>query len=111
MQSWVGIGSWDSPQRLHMLVLIRDWLLAGVSSPWLPSLGGDCNQNKQNTLVRVESQQPCSTAPSTERSQQGGRVQWGEDAQGSSLPKRKAAHAAQALRTQLLLSPANIQET
>ena len=26
-----------------MLVLIRDWLLAGVSSPWLPSLGGDCS--------------------------------------------------------------------
>lgn len=25
----------------HMLVLIRDWLFAGVSSPWLPSLGGD----------------------------------------------------------------------
>lgn len=25
-----------------MLVLIRDWLLAGVSSPWLPSRGGDC---------------------------------------------------------------------
>lgn len=28
----------------HMLVLILDWLLAGVSSPWLPSLGGDCNK-------------------------------------------------------------------
>ena len=27
----------------HMLVLIRDWLLAGVSSPWLPSRGGDCS--------------------------------------------------------------------
>jgi hypothetical protein len=27
-----------------MLVLIRDWLLAGVSSPWLPSLGGDCGE-------------------------------------------------------------------
>lgn len=24
------------------MVLIRDWLLAGVSSPWLPSRGGDC---------------------------------------------------------------------
>ena len=27
--------------RSHMLVLILVWLLAGVSSPWLPSLGGD----------------------------------------------------------------------
>lgn len=29
-----------------MLVLIRDWLLAGVSSPWLPSRGGDCRGDK-----------------------------------------------------------------
>lgn len=27
--------------QTHMLVLILVWLLAGVSSPWLPSLGGD----------------------------------------------------------------------
>lgn len=31
-------GGWSRP---HMLVLILVWLLAGVSSPWLPSLGGD----------------------------------------------------------------------
>lgn len=30
----------------HMLVLIRDWLLAGVSSPWLPSRGGDCDGDR-----------------------------------------------------------------
>lgn len=33
--------SWRPRSTPHMLVLIRDWLLAGVSSPWLPSLGGD----------------------------------------------------------------------
>ena len=31
----------EADRRPHMLVLIRDWLLAGVSSPWLPSRGGD----------------------------------------------------------------------
>lgn len=41
-----------------MLVLIRDWLLAGVSSPWLPSRGGDCSGNKAQTR-RV-----CVPAPS-----------------------------------------------
>lgn len=35
--------SWRPLGAPHMLVLIRDWLLAGVSSPWLPSLGGDCS--------------------------------------------------------------------
>lgn len=35
--------SWRPLGATHMLVLIRDWLLAGVSSPWLPSLGGDCS--------------------------------------------------------------------
>lgn len=40
---WRGI--WSS---LHMLVLIRVWLLAGVSSPWLPSLGGDCERNRRD---------------------------------------------------------------
>lgn len=34
---------WRHPT--HMLVLIRVWLLAGASSPWLPSLGGDWNKN------------------------------------------------------------------
>lgn len=32
----------EAARSPHMLVLIRDWLLAGVSSPWLPSRGGDC---------------------------------------------------------------------
>lgn len=39
--------SWRPRSTPHMLVLIRDWLLAGVSSPWLPSLGGDCRGDKQ----------------------------------------------------------------
>lgn len=34
-------------RELHMLVLIRDWLFAGVSSPWLPSRGGDCNKARE----------------------------------------------------------------
>lgn len=41
---WAGWGCADHPGDggcSYMLVLIRDWLLAGVSSPWLPSRGGD----------------------------------------------------------------------
>lgn len=38
-------GIWST---LHMLVLIRVWLLAGVSSPWLPSLGGDCERDESD---------------------------------------------------------------
>lgn len=43
---WTGVRPVSAGQvgdAFHMLVLIRDWLLAGVSSPWLPSLGGDCS--------------------------------------------------------------------
>lgn len=36
----------DADRCPHMLVLIRDWLLAGVSSPWLPSRGGDCDGDR-----------------------------------------------------------------
>lgn len=46
---WAGWGCADHPGDggcSYMLVLIRDWLLAGVSSPWLPSRGGDCSGDK-----------------------------------------------------------------
>lgn len=35
----------------HMLVLILVWLLAGVSSPWLPSLGGDWEQEETSKAL------------------------------------------------------------
>lgn len=37
-----------------MLVLIRVWLLAGVSSPWLPSLGGDWRRQERRGGERRE---------------------------------------------------------
>lgn len=39
---------------LYMLVLIRVWLLAGVSSPWLPSLGGDWRRDEMKKRTREE---------------------------------------------------------
>lgn len=35
----------------HMLVLILVWLLAGVSSPWLPSLGGDWEEEETSKAL------------------------------------------------------------
>lgn len=55
-------GIWSS---LHMLVLIRVWLLAGVSSPWLPSLGGDCERNERDQW---------------EASRRAGKTDWGGNA-------------------------------
>ena len=51
--------SWRPRFIPHMLVLIRDWLLAGVSSPWLPSLGGDCRGDKEQ-LTATRPHTPCT---------------------------------------------------
>lgn len=51
-----------------MLVLIRDWLLAGVSSPWLPSRGGDCGGDSGSAQGGV-----CVPAPPSSPAQGGPR--------------------------------------
>ena len=45
-------GHGDEGSRPHMLVLIHVWLLAGVNSTWMPSLGGDWKRETETEKER-----------------------------------------------------------
>lgn len=64
-QGWWAPGAQGGAGHLHMLVLIRDWLLAGVSSPWFPSRGGDWGGDTDAQCGRCAQVLPLRPLPPT----------------------------------------------